>query len=298
MAWVRIDDHFDEHPKLARVGPLGWAVWMAGLAYANRNMTDGFIPWSVARRLVSWDFLAPAQAGAQAGAQAENQQVMTVSVTSGMAGQDVTNEYVIGLLIEAGVWEECRGGYCIHDYGEYQRTRAEIEEEREKKRRAGQAGGQARAQASAKARAQADDIAPAQAESKQNSSPNPNPYKSPNGLLREHDSEPSKPARPRVPDPIFDTFCDVLGIEPNRLNKTERGRLNIACKDVRDVQGTPDDIRLAAERYRQRWPDIDMTAKGIAGNWQMLLKDTGISRAPTAEEVYGNIDDNIRKWNS
>ena len=57
MAWVKIDDHFDEHPKIAQAGPLAVAVWLAGLAYCNRNLTDGFIPWSKAQGLVSWQFL-------------------------------------------------------------------------------------------------------------------------------------------------------------------------------------------------------------------------------------------------
>ena len=31
MPWVRLDDHFDEHPKLAEAGPLGLALWVAGM---------------------------------------------------------------------------------------------------------------------------------------------------------------------------------------------------------------------------------------------------------------------------
>ena len=54
MPWVKIDDHFSEHPKHARVGPPGWGYWLAGLAYANRNLTDGFIPHAVAYSLATW----------------------------------------------------------------------------------------------------------------------------------------------------------------------------------------------------------------------------------------------------
>lgn len=31
MVWVKIDDHFDEHPKMQQIGPLGWGYWLAGL---------------------------------------------------------------------------------------------------------------------------------------------------------------------------------------------------------------------------------------------------------------------------
>lgn len=163
MPWVRVDDHFDEHPKLAKVGPLGWALWLAGLAYSNRNLTDGFIPWSVAQGLVTWQYLeAPDEEG--------RRKQMTIAVTSGMAGGDVETDRVIELLLWAGVWEPRDGGYYIHDYPDYQFTRAEIEA----KRAAGQAGGQA----SAKARARVPGRALPQAKPVPDPVPDPDPKKS------------------------------------------------------------------------------------------------------------------------
>jgi hypothetical protein len=169
MAWVRIDDHFDEHPKMQRVGPLGWGFWLAGLAYCNRNLTDGFIPWNKARTLCSFEVAE------------DDGIVWDISRVSGMSGEDMTADWLIGLLIGAGLWEEVRNekgrteGYCIHDYQEYQPLKAQIEEERAKKVAAGQAGGRA----SAQARAQAPAETPAQAKSKQSSTPNPIPSNQP-----------------------------------------------------------------------------------------------------------------------
>ena len=91
-----------------------------------------------------------------------------------MAGEDVTADWVIQLLIDAGLWDVVQNdkgridGYVIHDYEDYQPTREQVEADRAKKVAAGQAGGKA----SAQARAQA----PAQAESKQNPTPYPYPY--------------------------------------------------------------------------------------------------------------------------
>ena len=53
MTWAKIDDHLDEHPKIARAGPLGFAWYVAGILYSHRNLTDGFIPEAVARTLLS-----------------------------------------------------------------------------------------------------------------------------------------------------------------------------------------------------------------------------------------------------
>lgn len=124
MPWVRVDDHFDEHPKHSLAGPLCWALWLAGLAYCNRNLTDGFIPWAVARKLVSWTFLDPPD-------EEGRQRRVTVSVTSGMSGNDVTSEMIIERLLMAELWKECKGGYKIHDYPDYQPSRKDVLTQRE-----------------------------------------------------------------------------------------------------------------------------------------------------------------------
>jgi hypothetical protein len=79
------------------------------------------------------------------------------------------------------LWDEVHGGYQIHDYGQWQRTKAEILEDRAKKVAAGQAGGQA----SARARAKAGD----QAKS------NPQPQPQPNVVI----SKEITPASPQPP---------------------------------------------------------------------------------------------------
>lgn len=191
MAWVRIDDHFDEHPKMQRVGPLAWGYWLAGLAYCNRNLTDGFIPWNKARTLCSFEVVE------------DDGMIWELSRVSGHAGEDMTPEWLIGLLIDAGLWEECKNdkgridGYRVHDYPDYQPLKSQIEEERAKKVAAGQAGGKASAQARAQADAQAQGQAPAQAKSKQSSTPNPNPIPNPVG-----EESPTPPPRARV-TPIY-----------------------------------------------------------------------------------------------
>jgi len=119
MTWIRIDDRYSEHPKIAAVGPLGIALWLAGLAYCNRHLTDGRIPWTVARSLVVWQFVCP------------EGRIETIGRTSGHDGNDIDNEYVIGLLLRAGLWEEVLGAYLVHDYDQYQPSRIVVEERRE-----------------------------------------------------------------------------------------------------------------------------------------------------------------------
>jgi len=117
MPWVKLDDHFAEHPKLAQVGIFGLALWVSGLAYCNRNLTDGYIPLGIARTLV--DFSAYIFEGYPKGSQGD------VGWTARLVIED---------LVGAGLWEKVPGGYQIHDYAFYQPTKVEVLADREKVR--------------------------------------------------------------------------------------------------------------------------------------------------------------------
>lgn len=164
MGWIRVDDRYKDHPKHAEAGPLGQALWLAGLAYCNANLTDGFIPWSTARSLLSWEFLAPPDGTGR-------RPVYTIGSGSGMSGEDVNSEFVIRLLLHAGLWEQRDGGYYVHDYPDYQPLKRDVLALRELKSSAGRKGGLASAQAHAQAHAQAE----SKQSTKQKSTPNPNP---------------------------------------------------------------------------------------------------------------------------
>jgi hypothetical protein len=43
MTWSKIDDQFYDHPKIVAAGPLGTALFVCGLSYCSRHLTDGFI---------------------------------------------------------------------------------------------------------------------------------------------------------------------------------------------------------------------------------------------------------------
>lgn len=110
MAWVRIDDSFDEHPKFVRAGhEAGW-LFIRGLAWCNRQESDGHIPAPVIRQIGS-DY-GPRKA-------------LTLANT----------------LVTEGLWhtpghncERCpqpADGWQIHDYLDYQIPRSKKEKDRE-----------------------------------------------------------------------------------------------------------------------------------------------------------------------
>jgi hypothetical protein len=94
VAWARIDDAFDDHPKVLALLDMDGAaaaigLWTLCLTYAHRNTrkrgkTPGLIPFTLPRRFF----------GAEGRAMA-------------------------GLLVEVGLWDEVEDGWMIHDFAEY-----------------------------------------------------------------------------------------------------------------------------------------------------------------------------------
>lgn len=118
MTWVRLDEEFPDHPKVAAAGPLAAWLHVCALAYCNRYLTDGFVPAGQVAKLA--DF----------------------------SGLRVKVGDLAGRLVDVDLWEAAEGGYRVHDFHDYQPSRAAVEADRrskqEAKSRAGRAGAAAR----------------------------------------------------------------------------------------------------------------------------------------------------------
>ena len=90
MGWVRIEDKFPENVKVSALSPAAKWFHVEALCYASRNLTDGFVPDHIAKRL-GWSKYAKS-------------------------------------LVAAGVWEVVEGGWQIHDYLDYNPSKQEIEQ--------------------------------------------------------------------------------------------------------------------------------------------------------------------------
>ena len=116
--WVKVDDQFPDHIKLARLGrytPLcGW-LYVCGLAFCNRQLTDGRIPKLKIHSLTSFVGLG-----------------IETGCVPGMAtvGEDVDITKVAHCLVAVGLWEEDEQDYIVHDYLDFQPSRDEVIAER------------------------------------------------------------------------------------------------------------------------------------------------------------------------
>jgi hypothetical protein len=120
MSWVKLDDGFTDHPKIAHVGAIGAWLQIQALCYCNRNLTDGFVPYSVARAFLARGVVRTDDRGV----------LWTLGEHSGHQGLDLSDIDWPGELVKAGIWEVVAGGYRIHDYDHYQRRKVEVLAER------------------------------------------------------------------------------------------------------------------------------------------------------------------------
>ena len=96
MAWTRIDDKFLMNTKVQSVGIHGMALYLSGLIYCNGNLTDGFILEGV------------------------------LPMLCGMAFQTRARK-IADKLLEVNLWELVEGGYQIHDFLTFNKSKDEIE---------------------------------------------------------------------------------------------------------------------------------------------------------------------------
>ncbi len=96
MSWIKIDDQFADHPKVLQAGPLASWLYVCGLTYCGRYLTDGWIPMQQVRKLAD------------------------VDDPLGLAAR----------LVAVGLWEEQPDGFIVHDYHDYNPTAEKVKADR------------------------------------------------------------------------------------------------------------------------------------------------------------------------
>ena len=106
MTWVKVDDHFHEHPKIlavpAKDRTAAKGLFLDGLLYASRNLTDGRMP-------------------------------------KGFVAE--TDMRIAEILVSVGLWHDSDLEFKIHDYTDWNRSKSDIEKLREVRKAAGSMGG-------------------------------------------------------------------------------------------------------------------------------------------------------------
>lgn len=107
MAWGRLHDQANANAKLLALSDAAWRMWGCGLIYCQCNLTDGFIPEHAIHTF---------------GVRAKNKQA-------------VADELCRVLVPGKGpCWRRVDGGYEVHDYLDWNDSRADILEGRQRAR--------------------------------------------------------------------------------------------------------------------------------------------------------------------
>lgn len=97
MTWVKVDDAFPDHPKVLAAGDLAGWLFVCGLCYCSKHLTDGKIPTNALARL------------------------------TGLPNP----RKLAAALVEQEMWTALDDGWLVVNYEDRQRTRAQVEAERE-----------------------------------------------------------------------------------------------------------------------------------------------------------------------
>ncbi len=111
MSWVKIDDEFPDHKKVASLSNDAFCLHVTAMCWVAKWQTDGKLPSKLLGKL-AWRCQDPASAASE--------------------------------LVTSGVWETTPEGWEIHDFLEYNPSKAQIAELAETRSEAGKAGAMAR----------------------------------------------------------------------------------------------------------------------------------------------------------
>ncbi len=244
MTWVRLDDQFSDHPKIVTVGPLAAWLYVCGLCYCGRYLTDGFIPANQVHRLADIDGITP---------------LVTALVTNRLWSQ-----------------VEGEGGYMVHDYLKYNPSREEVEAERaENARRQAEwrdkHGKQARNGVTNAVSNPVSNTRPVP-DPDPHPQPHPDPQPEPRAItptiVNTHSEKPS-PSGPQPgvsvkPFDVFTALCDETGTEPGSVPKSAKNITLRFCKEMLDAGHSPDRI-VRCYRYlsKERWRDGPVDAATV-----------------------------------
>lgn len=174
--WIKILNSLPAHPKILRAGDRAAWLYVCGLCYSNEHLTDGHIP----------------------------REVLMVAAPGIKAPEKLAEK-----LVEIGLWHEAEGGWVVHDYGDHQRTAAQVKETRRKDRER-------------KARKESTDTFPKTRKESTDTFP-PDSARNPNGIPKDSSGAPK-----RIPS---ETYADARSQEKKREEVTPHSPLSVECEE-------------------------------------------------------------------
>jgi hypothetical protein len=100
--YVRVGVNLIDHPRTLNLDGDSFAMYVGGLIYAQKHLTDGFLPADAIDSLVPRKWVARSSRSTR-----------------------------VQRLVRSGLWVKVEGGYQIRNYLDWQRSRSDVEKQRE-----------------------------------------------------------------------------------------------------------------------------------------------------------------------
>jgi len=217
MGWLRVDDAFTDHPKIAGLSDRAFRAHVEGLVYCARYLTDGQIPRAKA-----------------------------------------PSARVTGELERAGLWSSTKRGFVIHDFLDYNPSKAETLDKRAAKSMAGAKGAAARWHGGVEWQT---DAPPSHSTL---DAPVPVPLPLP--------QEQKKPSTTRTRDVIADALARAENAEPLEVPASHMRTLCVKANELRKVAPdvTPEEVARRAANWSSHMRDATISGPAIVTHWGRL----------------------------
>jgi DNA-binding transcriptional MocR family regulator len=90
----------------------------------------------------------------------------------------------------------------------------------------------------------------------------------------------------RKKDDLFEVIAEACGISLTGMTRTARGQLNKACKELREVQATPDQVKAKAKAYRAQYPNATLTPTALIKHWSSFAQLEKKQARPSVWDTY------------
>jgi len=220
MSWIKLDTDFFENVKVDRLSANAKLMYINCIMWSGQRLTDGAIPEHLILRLSR-------QSRASRAA-------------------DLVQE-----LATNGLFEVTETGYQIHNYLEYQSSKAQAEQRKdagaERQRRFKERTTEPKSNA-------VTDALVTRPEIEIETTPT------------ELDKPPPKTAE------LFNAFFEFANgyeyVTGTKLPKSSRGRINSAVTEAAEADITAADVRERGQLYRETWPDVDRSPQALLKHWE------------------------------
>ena len=98
--------------------------------------------------------------------------------------------------------------------------------------------------------------------------------------------EPLAATPPKVKDNLFETVAQACGINLTGMTRSARGQLNKACKELREIEATAEQVKAKAKAYRTQYPNATLTPTALVKHWSSFATVEKQQARPSVWETY------------